>query len=92
MERMKMTLRQTITIAIALTLAIAGPALAQDIIGVQPAATAAVATMRAIGLAAIAFGFFRFMAGRHQIEGMVTLGIGALGVAKAPAIAAFMGL
>ncbi len=68
------------------------PAFAQDIIGIQPISTAVIAAFKILGLIGIGWGFIRLMGGRHTIEGLVSMAIGGLGLAKADAVAALMGL
>ena len=88
---------QTALTALALTLLLTSGAIAQgfvggDIIGATPVKDAAIAVMKIVAFAGIAFGMVRLMSGRHTMEGLVTMGVGALGVAKTDAIAGLMGL
>jgi len=84
--------KQTIYTAIALTLALTGAALAQDVIGAAPVSQAAIASMKLIAAAGVGWGFLRLMSGRHTLEGLTVMGVGALGLAKTPAIVGFLGL
>lgn len=85
--------RATLISAAVMLMAQTGLALAQgaDTLGVTPVEQAAIATMKLIAIAAIGFGFMRLMSGRHTIEGLVTLGVGGLGLAKTTAITALFG-
>ena len=40
----------------------------------------------------IVWGFLRLMSGRHTVEGLVTMAVGALGIAKADTIASLLGV
>jgi hypothetical protein len=84
--------KQTIYIAVGLTLALTGAALAQDAIGVQPVSTSAIASMKLIAAAGIGWGFLRLMSGRHTIEGLTLVGVGGLGLAKTQAVVGLLGL
>jgi hypothetical protein len=84
--------KQTIATAFALALAVTGAAVAQDVIGAQPVSTAAIATFKLIAAAGVGWGFLRLMSGRHTVEGLTVMGAGALGLAKTPAVVAFLGL
>ena len=78
--------------AFVMTLALSSLALAQgDLLGVQPISQSAVLTIKMIAAAGVAFGFVRLMGG-HRMEGLTTMGVGALGVGKSAAIAGAMGL
>ncbi len=68
------------------------PAFAQDTIGITPVSTAVIAAFKLLGLIGIGWGFIRLMGGRHTIEGLVSMAIGGLGLAKADAVAALFGL
>ena len=87
---------QAVLTALALTLLLTSGAIAQgvggDIIGATPVKDAAIAVMKIVAFAGIAFGMVRLMSGRHTMEGLVTMGVGALGVAKTDSIAGLMGL
>jgi uncharacterized protein (UPF0261 family) len=85
---------RAVGVSLVLTAAAAGPVLAQaaDTLGVEPVSTAAITTFKLIAAAAIGFGFFRLMSGRHTVEGLVTLGAGGLGLAKTSAIVTLLGL
>lgn len=85
--------RATLISAAVMLMAQTGLALAQgaDTLGVTPVEQASIATMKLIAIAAIGFGFMRLMSGRHTIEGLVTLGVGGLGLAKTTAITALFG-
>lgn len=87
--------RQAVAIALALTF-ISHGVLAQaaggDILGVQQPISWAVAAFKLIAGLGIIWGFARLMSGRHTIEGLVMMGIGALGIAKSDIIAAGLGL
>ena len=76
------------------TVASAGPVFAQaaDTLGVTPVEQAAIATMKLIAVAALGYGFFRLMTGRHTVEGLTLLGVGGLGLAKTQAIVTLLGL
>lgn len=87
---------QTILTALALTLLLANGAMAQaaggDVLGVSTVRDAAIVVFKVLAVLGIGFGFIRLMSGRHTMEGLVTMGVGALGVAKTDAIAGLMGL
>lgn len=85
--------RATLISAAVMLMAQTGLAFAQgaDTLGVTPVEQAAIATMKLIAIAAIGFGFMRLMSGRHTMEGLVTLGVGGLGLAKTTAITALFG-
>ena len=68
------------------------PAFAQDTIGITPVSTAVIAAFKLLGLIGIGWGFIRLMGGRHTIEGLLSMAIGGLGLAKADAVAALFGL
>jgi len=89
---MHSNLKQTVYIAIGLTIAMAGSALAQDVIGAAPVSQAAIMTFRAIAVAGVGWGFLRLMGGRHTVEGLTVMGAGALGLAKTPAVVGLLGL
>ncbi len=63
-----------------------------DVLGVAPISTEVITGLKLLGLCAIGWGFFRMMNGRHQIEALISLAVGALGLGKTAAIAAFLGL
>ena len=86
------TMGQTLAVLAVFALACISPALAQDVIGAKPVSDAAIAVFKVIAVAAICFGFFRMMSGRHTIEGLVTVAVGALGVAKTDAVVSLFGL
>lgn len=89
---------QTIAVICALTFCFAGVAMAQaigggtDVLGITPIRDAIIFFFRIVATAAIGYGFMRLMSGRHGMEAMIVLVVGALGIAKLDAIAAFMGL
>ncbi len=80
--------------ALVLTFVAAGLAHAQgaDPLGVSTVKDAVVATFKVIAIIGIVWGFLRMMSGRHTVEGLVTMGVGALGVAKADTIATLLGV
>jgi uncharacterized protein (UPF0261 family) len=85
-------LRHVGSAAMVLTAAAVGSALGQtDIIGVTPISQDAVVAIKAIAVGGICFGFLRMMSGRHTVEGLVEMGVGGLGIAKATAITAAFG-
>jgi uncharacterized protein (UPF0261 family) len=90
---MKLTESLRVTgIALVLTAAATGLAMAQsDVLGVTPVSQDAITVMKAVGLAAIGWGFLRLMGGRHTVEGLTMIGIGGLGLAKSSAIASLFG-
>ena len=53
---------------------------------------AVIATFKVLAGIGIVWGFLRLMSGRHTVEGLVTMGVGALGIAKADTIASLLGL
>ena len=69
-------------------------ALAQgaDPLGAQNVANSAIATIKVIAALGVAWGFFRLFTGRHTIEGLVMIAVGALGIGKSTAIAGLLGL
>ena len=85
---------RTVLAALALTFVAAGLAHAQgaDPLGVSSVKDAVVATFKVIAIIGIVWGFLRMMSGRHTVEGLVTMGVGALGVAKADTIATLLGV
>jgi hypothetical protein len=89
---MRTETKQTIATALALTLAVTGAAVAQDVIGAQPVSQAAITTFKFIAVAGVGWGFLRLMSGRHTVEGLTVMGAGALGLAKTQAIVGFLGL
>ena len=80
--------------ALALILGTVAMAHAQgaDPLGVSTIKDAVVATFKVLAGIGIIWGFLRMMTGRHTMEGMVSIGIGALGIAKADAIASLLGI
>ncbi len=80
--------------ALALTIAVAGMAYAQgaDPLGVTPVKDAVVATFKVLAAIGIVWGFLRMMGGRHTVEGLVTMAVGALGIAKADTIISLLGV
>jgi hypothetical protein len=84
--------KRAIATALALSIAVTGTAVAQDVIGAQPVSQAAIATFKLIAAAGVGWGFLRLMSGRHTLEGLTVMGAGALGLAKTPAVVAFLGL
>lgn len=89
---------QTAITALALMLLLTSGAMAQiagaggDILGAAPIKDAAVVVFKIIAALGIFWGFVRLMSGRHTMEGLAVMAVGALGVAKGDAIATFMGL
>ena len=79
-------------IATAIAVGLVSPAFAQDVIGATPVVTAFIYVLKAIALGGIAWGFIMLMSGRHSIGGLVSMAVGALGIAKAQAIASLFGL
>jgi hypothetical protein len=78
--------------ALGMTLAVSSIAMAQsDLIGATPMSQSAVLVIKAVAVAGVAFGFIRLMGG-HRIEGLTTMGVGALGVGKSATIATAAGL
>lgn len=80
--------------ALALTLGTVAMAYAQgaDPLGVSTIKDAVVATFKVLAGIGIIWGFLRMMTGRHTMEGMVSIGVGALGIAKSEAIASLLGI
>ena len=80
--------------ALVLTLAFVGMAHAQaaDPLGVSGVRDAVVATFRVLAGIGVVWGFLRLMSGRNTAEGLVTLAVGALGIAKADTIAGLLGV
>ena len=80
--------------ALALTFVVAGLAHAQgaDPLGVSTVKDAVVATFKVIAGIGIVWGFLRMMGGRHTMEGLVTMAVGALGIAKADTIITLLGV
>lgn len=80
--------------ALAFTLAAVAAAHAQgaDPLGVSTIKDAVVATFKVLAGIGIVWGFLRLMSGRHTVEGLVVMGVGALGIAKADAIASLLGV
>lgn len=80
--------------ALALTLVAVAAAHAQgaDPLGVSNVKDAVVATFKVLAGIGIVWGFLRLMSGRHTVEGLVTMGVGALGIAKADALAGLLGI
>ena len=92
---MKANKRQTVATALALTFlshAVLAQAAGGDIHGVQTPVGWAVAAFKVIAGLGIVWGFMRLMSGRHTIEGLVIMAVGALGIAKSDAITAGLGL
>ncbi len=79
---------------LALTFVAAGLAHAQgaDPLGVSSVKDAVIATFKVLAAIGIVWGFLRMMSGRHTIEGLVTVAVGALGIAKADTIATLLGI
>ena len=61
-------------------------------LGVSSIKDAVVATFKVLAGIGIVWGFLRMMSGRHTIEGLVTMAVGALGIAKADTIASLLGV
>jgi len=80
--------------ALALTFVAAGLAHAQgaDPLGVSSIKDAVIATFKVLAGIGIVWGFLRMMSGRHTVEGLVTMAVGALGIAKADTIASLLGV
>ena len=79
--------------ALALTFVAAGLAHAQaDPLGVSTIKDAVIATFKVLAGIGIVWGFLRMMSGRHTVEGLVTMAVGALGIAKADTIASLLGV
>ena len=79
--------------ALALTVVAAGLAHAQsDPLGVSTVKDAVIATFKVLAGIGIVWGFLRMMSGRHTVEGLVTMAVGALGIAKADTIASLLGI
>jgi len=89
---MRIETKQALATALALTAAVSASAFAQDVIGAQPVSTAAIAAMKLVAAAGVGWGFLRLMSGRHTLEGLTMMGVGALGLAKTQAVVAFLGL
>ena len=51
-----------------------------------------IATFKVLAGIGIVWGFLRMMSGCHTIEGLVTMAVGALGIAKADTIASLLGI
>ena len=83
---------QTVAVALSLSLAAGKAAFAQDVIGLQPVSQAVISGIEVIAVAAICWGFMRLMSGRHTVEGLVTMAVGGLGIAKVQAVASLFGL
>lgn len=82
--------QRTALAACAITIIAAGTALAQavggDPLGASTIATAVTATIKVIAGIGVVYGFLRLMTGRHTIEGLTVIGVGALGVYRAEAL------
>ncbi len=80
--------------ALALTFVTIGLAHAQgaDPLGVSSVKDAVIATFKVLAGIGIVWGFLRMMSGRHTVEGLVTMAVGALGIAKADTIASLLGI
>ena len=80
--------------ALVLTLAVVGLAHAQaaDPLGVSTLKDAVVATFKVLAGIGVVWGFLRLMSGRHTAEGLVTMAVGALGIAKGDVIVGLLGL
>lgn len=85
---------QTALTALALTLVTVAAAHAQgaDPLGVSTIKDAVVATFKVLAGIGIVWGFLRLMSGRHTVEGLVVMAVGALGIAKADTIASLLGV
>ena len=86
----KTTIRQYVAVAVLLSMATV-PAFA-DVIGAQQVSDDVLTSIRVIAILGIAWGFIRLMSGRHTLEGLMTVAIGAAGVGKTQAIAGLVGL
>ncbi len=88
------SLAQVALSALALTLCTVAMAHAQgaDPLGVSSIKDAVVATFKVLAALGILWGFLRMMTGRHTMEGLVSIGVGALGIAKTDAIVALLGV
>lgn len=80
--------------ALALTFLAVAVAHAQgaDPLGVSTIKTSVVATFKVLAGIGIVWGFLRLMSGRHTVEGLVVMAVGALGIAKADTIASLLGV
>ncbi len=85
---------QVVLTALTLTVAVVGMAHAQgaDPLGVTQVKDAVVATFKVLAAIGIVWGFLRMMGGRHTVEGLVTMAVGALGIAKADTIITLLGV
>ena len=85
---------QLIFTALVLSFVATGLAHAQgaDPLGVSGIKDAVIATFKVLAGIGIVWGFLRMMSGRHTIEGLVTMAVGALGIAKADTIASLLGI
>lgn len=88
------TRAQTALVAVALTFCAVASAYPQaaDPLGVSTVKDAVIATFKVLAGIGIVWGFLRLMSGRHTVEGLVVMGVGALGIAKADTIASLLGL
>lgn len=89
---LKQKVGDVVSTAAMLSLAMVTSSFAQDVIGAEPVSQAAIMTFKAIGIAGVGWGFLRLMSGRHTVEGLTVMAAGALGLAKTPAVVAFLGL
>ena len=65
---------------------------AADPLGAQQTANGAIATIKVIAAVGVCWGFFRLFTGRHTIEGLTMIAVGALGIGKSQLIATSLGL
>lgn len=87
---------QTAAAALALTLLVSHTVLAQavggDVIGASNARDAFIAFLKICALGGIGWGFFQMLTGSHRIAGLVTVAVGAAGIAKIDTVAGLFGL
>ena len=83
-----------VTAVAVLSVAPIAVALAQgaDPLGAQQTVNGAIATIKVIAALGVCWGFFRLFTGRHTIEGLAMIAVGALGIGKSQLIATSLGL